>query len=188
MGNKRKYTFWEVVNIIYFLVVLFVMACKMGLFFPFAIREKIFEYFYDWCATTIFVIGLVTIIVLSIRNRKIKNKDDSMSCCRNAIATTNIEITSFVFLASLWGTVFFKKTIAFEWLQLTIYINMIVMIINSLIYVFVRGRLMNHTNYYNQNDVVNKYLIYAFIASFALGIIIPNFMLHAGVMNAVEIY
>ncbi|MBR1540779.1 MAG: hypothetical protein IJ629_06505 [Clostridia bacterium] len=187
MGYKRRYTFLEILNILYFLLVLFVLGCKFGIIFDKGTSEKIFHIFYYWCSTAIFVVAIVTVLALLIKSKKIRNSDESNECAKNTMAAINIGVTSFQFLSSLFGTLSIKK-IAYEWLQLTIYVSMIVIIINGLVYAYVRERIDKGLGYYNQKDIINKYIIYIIIISFLFGIIIPNLMLHFGIIKMIKAY
>ena len=74
MGYKRKYTFLEILNILYFLLVLFVLGCKFGIIFDKGTSEKIFHIFYYWCSTVVFVVAIVTVLVLLVKSKKIRKK------------------------------------------------------------------------------------------------------------------
>lgn len=185
MDYKRKYTILEIFNVLYFLALLFVIACKFGLFFEKKVRETIFNTFYYSISPIIFVISIVLIIVFLIKSKREMSNEDGL---KNLISTINMGTISFDFIVSLLGTILIQKKIAYEWLELTIYVNMIVIIIDSLIYAFVRGKILNNFSYFDQKDIINKYIVYVIIASFIFGIIIPNFMLHVGIVEVIKNY
>lgn len=187
MGYKRKYTFFEVLNIIYFLLTLFVLMCKFGLIFDKVLAEKIFHMFYYWCSTITLGIAAPLILFFLTKSKKIRNNDEGESCAKNTLAVFNIAATAFQFLASMFGTLH-QKRIAYEWLQLTIYVSMIAIIVNTLVYIFIRERVSKKTNFYNQKDTINMYIIYIIVVSFLVGIIIPNLMIHFGIIKMIRTY
>ena len=184
MNYKRKYTILEIVNIVYFLAAIFVLACKMGLFFKLELRERIFDVFYYWCSTVIFALSILTLIGLIVKSKKQYNSDDVEECSRDTISVLNMAIISFDFLISLIGTLNIE-VIAFQWLQITLYINLIVIIIDMLVYYYIRGRIVSQFDFYSQKEVINKYFVYAIIASLLLAVVVPNLMIHQGVMAAI---
>ena len=185
MKSEKKYTLLEILSGSYFLIVLFVMACKFGLFLKLELREKLFDVFYYWCSTIILAIAVVIFIVLMIRSRRDRNLQDISENMRDLAAIINIVILSFEFIASLFGTLTVKK-IAYEWFQLTIYVNMIALIIDQLVYVYVRSKLLLCYGGFDQKEVINKYIVYGIIVALLLGVIIPNLMLHFGIMEAIR--
>ena len=185
MGNKRKFSVLEIFSILYFVVVLFVSVCKFGLFFKPELREKIFEIFYYFGATTIFGISIITILIFLAKSKKIRNIEENMDCSINIVSGINVAVISFNLLASIFGTIVVKE-IAFEWLQIIIYFNIVSIIIDQLVYFFVKSCILKNTNNYLQREIVNKYIIYSVVSGFMLGIIIPNIMLHFGIIGAIR--
>jgi hypothetical protein len=184
MGNKRKYTFLEFINAIYFIFVLFILACKFGIIFKDAsISLKIFEIFYYKISIAVLLVALIIVLILIIKSKKIKNSDESTDCSKNIIAVINILVISFQFIFSLFGALS-NENVAFEWLQLIIYISIVVEIIDFVVYSYVRTKILENFSRYNQTTIVNRYIFYAVTISFVLGIIIPNLMLHYGIVRA----
>ena len=185
MGNERKYTIFEIVNIVFFLLTLVALACKFGLFFKEETRIKFFNIYYYFFTTSMFALSFIISIVNIIKSKKLRNSYEIADCSKDVISTINISVVSFEAFASLFGTISVEK-VAFEWLQLIIYLSIIMVCINTLVYYFVREKIVNDFRYYNQRDIINGYIIYAIVISFVFGIIIPNFMLHFGIMKAIR--
>ena len=186
MGNERKYTVFEIISMVFFVLTLFMLACKFGLFFKLELREKIFDVFYCFLTPFVFVCSISISIFYLIKSKKIKNIYELTDCSKNVVSSINLAVVSFEVFASLFGLKFSSEVIATRWLRLIIYLSIIIVSIDGLVYYFVRQKVKNETVYYKQRDVINYYIIYSMMVSIVLGIIIPNLMLHNGIMEAIR--
>jgi hypothetical protein len=185
MGKKRRYTFLEIVGALYFILTLLVLAIKFGLLLSKELSEKIFNVYYSYVLPTVFVISLIISLICIVKSKKIRNRDDSTDEAKSAIATINISVISLESLATFFE-LSLGKEISFGWSQVTIYFCIIAIIIDFLVYEFTRSRLLVNFSTYNQSSIVNKYILYAIIISFIFAIIIPNLIIHYGVIATIR--
>lgn len=185
MEKNKKNDLWHIISILYFLLALFMLTLKFGIILKNRnIAYRIFEIYYYTLIPTI-IISLFLIIVFIVKSKREKNEESGNRISKSIISLINIFIISFEVFASLFRT-FSIELIASNWFRLTIYVSIIFIVIDVVVYLFVRGKIINEYSLYMQNSIINKYIIYAVIVALLLSIIIPNFMIHYGIMSVIK--
>ena len=187
MEKSKNNDFIHILSVAYFLLSLIMLAIKFGIIIEdIFLAYKIFEiYFYT--LIPIMVISFLLIIFFVVKNKKMRSFEDENKISKNTIALINIFVISFQVFAALIRT-FTVELIANNWFLVTIYISIIFIIIDFLVYLFFRHNIVNEYNLYNQSLILDRYIIYAVIVSFLFAITIPNFTIHFGIMNAIKNY
>lgn len=184
MGKDEKNDFFNIISIAYFLVTLIMIAIKFGIVIEINLANKIFEIFYYYITIPVLVVSLILLVFYIVKSRRTKSSEDVNKISKKIASLLSNFTISFEVFASLFRT-FNIDLISCNWFLLTLYITMISVILNIIIYLYFRNKVSNEYNLYNQNAIINKYIIYSILVSFILAIILPNITIHFGIISAI---
>ena len=187
MEKDKNKEILHIISVSYFLLALIMLAIKFGIIIEDKfLAYKIFEIYY-YALIPIMAISFILIIIFVIKSKKMRSLEDGNKLCKSILDLINIFVISFQVFTALIRT-FTVELIANNWFLVTIYISIIFIIIDFLVYLFFRHNIVNEYNLYNQSLILDRYIIYAVIVSFLFAITIPNFTIHFGIMNAIKNY
>lgn len=187
MGNKRKITGLEIINIIYFLLMLFVIGTQFLQNFEYKEQHHILTIFHHYVAVVMLILSIIIALILIIKSKVIKNANDFADISKSIAATLNILLTSFQFIATLWG-IFSIENLSIPWSKVIIYVCLVLLIIEFLIYAFIISKIADNFSIISLQTLINRYIIFVVTAGIILGIIIPNITFHFAIMNKLSNY